>query len=1104
MTHRPAVRRWLAAAWAVVAGLVAGAAGASASGVVISQVYGGNGNTWASDYVELFNAGAAPVDVTGWSVQYASATGSGHFAANGVTVLSGSIAAGGYYLVRLASSTGPALPAADAAGTTNLSGTSGKVILANVATGLACNGGATPCSGAQLAQIVDLVGYGGANFFEGGAAPAASSTTALLRAGAGCGDTDQNGADFTAGPPAPRNSATPAIVCGAGSAPVVAACPASLAVASGAVVAFPLSAADGDGIVSSAILAAGGAAGISLGAFTAAAGTGGTARVALALDGSLADGSYGVTVQFGNDAAQSGSCTIAITVAPAAPGFTPIPAIQGRGALAALTGIRTTRGVVTRVNNNGYFIQDPVGDGDPLTSDGIFVFTSGAPYVSPGQEVQVTGTVVDFDPGFGANPLTAANPLTELTSVTATVFTGSGSVAPTDVVLPVASQGDLERYEGMLVRIVSPLTASQNFFQGRYGQVTLSAGARLYKPTNLFRPGTAAAIAQADQNARSTILLDDGTSAQNPAPIPYVGADNTLRAGDTLPDGLTGVIDYGLATNRTDGPALYRIHPTIAPVFTRANPRSAAPPAVGGGVRVASFNVLNYFTSFGDGGFAPGGASGCLPSGTTADCRGADNAAEFARQRDKIIRAIAALDADVVGLMEIQRNGGVAEQDLVAGLNAFMGAGTYAVVPEPATGVGTDAIKMALIYKPAVLALGGAGLSDTAAIHNRPPIAQTFVAAGGAKFSVVVNHFKSKNCDGATGADLDQGDGQGCYNDRRRQQASALLAFVAGVKAAAGDDDVLVIGDLNAYAMEDPVDLLVTGGLTDQARRFAGAAAYSYVFDGEAGHLDHALASASMAAQVVGAAHWAINADEPSVIDYNLEFRNQDLYSATPYRASDHDPVLIGLALTVSPLAQTIDFGSLAARRLDQTPFAVAASASSGLVVSISTLSPATCTVAGGTVTLLAAGTCTLAADQPGDPAYLPAPQVLRSFAVNAGQAQSLTFAAIAAQTLGAPPFGVTVAASSGLPVAMYSQTPAVCTVAGLSVTLAGAGTCTLRAEQPGDATFLPAAPVTRSFSVGSSGAGGGEDNGDVPLPAWALAALALALAAGLGRRAQR
>ena len=158
---------------ALLALLGASPALAVSPNIVISQVYGGGGNTGAShrnDYVELFNRGTTSVSVTGWSVQYTSATGTGLFSAN-TTNLSGSIPAGGYYLVQLASNgaIGTVLPMPDATGTINMSGTAGKVLVANTTSGVACNGSSTACNATELAKIVDLVGYGNANFFEGAA-----------------------------------------------------------------------------------------------------------------------------------------------------------------------------------------------------------------------------------------------------------------------------------------------------------------------------------------------------------------------------------------------------------------------------------------------------------------------------------------------------------------------------------------------------------------------------------------------------------------------------------------------------------------------------------------------------------------------------------------------------------------------------------------------------------------------------------------------------------------------------------------------------------------------------------------------------------------------
>ncbi|CAH0351529.1 ExeM/NucH family extracellular endonuclease [Aquabacterium sp. CECT 9606] len=803
---------------------------ASTSGVVISQVYGGGGNngaTYTHDFIELFNAGSAPVSLNGWSVQYASSGGTSW---QKTTLGNVTLNPGQYYLVQEAQGAGGStpLPAPDVTTVSPnwiaLSGTAGKVAL--VSNNTALSSSATPTS----AGVVDYVGFGtAASAFEG-AGPTATLTnaTAAIRINAGCTDTNSNSADFSTGAPTPRNTAS------------------------------TLNACNGNG------------------------------------GGNPGGGSNGGTVK--------------------------IHDIQGTGHTSPLVNADVvTTGVVTKVINNGFYLQDPVGDNNPLTSDGILVFTSTAPTVSAGQSVQVSGKVVEFNVGAAGNAETVAHTVTEITAPTITVLGSGQSILPTPITLPVASDAELESLEGMLVTINSQLTASQNYFQGRYGQVTLSANGRLEIPTNRVRPGSGAQ-ALAEQNALRSILLDDGTSVQNPSPTPYFAADNTLRAGDTV-DAITGVIDYGLATASNTGIADYKIHPTQPVTFTRVNERTTVPEAVGGNIKVASANVLNFFTTFLDGNTAAGqSGQGCTLGGavSASNCRGANNLAEFNRQRVKIVEAIAGTGGDVVGLMEIQNNvpnpGGsgvnpdAAVQNLVTALNAKLGAGTYAVVPAPAAGTGTDAIRVALIYKPAKLSLSGTALSDTHAINNRPPLAQTFAAPNGEKFSVVVNHLKSKgSCpSSAADPDADQGDLQGCWNDTRVQQAARLRSFVTTVQTASGSDDALLIGDFNAYAQEDPIEELTSHGYVDQIGRF-NTFGYSYVFDGAAGRLDHAITTPSLSTKVTRAIEWHINADEPSVIDYNTEFKQPacaacgpDYYSASPYRSSDHDPVIVGLNLLKS------------------------------------------------------------------------------------------------------------------------------------------------------------------------------------------------------------
>ena len=869
---------------------------ASSSGVVISQVYGGGGNTgstYRNDFIEIFNAGTASVSLAGWSVQYASAAGMTWAVTPLATV---ALAPGQYYLVQEAVGAGgtTALPTPDSTGTIALSATGGKVALLSTTTPLAS---ATP-SGSGL---VDLVGFGAAGAYEGsGPTAAPANPTAVLRAADGCTDTDNNAADFAVGAPLPRNRSTPLAPCGVVvNAPIVTTCP-SFGVIAGSGGSAAVSATDADGIVERVALS-GAAAGITLGAFVPAAAAGGTASVAVVAAPSLAAGTYPVTLTWTNDQAQSAVCTPTVTVGA----LTPIFGIQGSGNVSPLAG-RTviTQGVVTRVTNNGFYMQDPQGDGDPATSDGILVFTSTAPTVAVGNLVRVSGTVSEFNTGAAGNADTASHTVTEIASVSGVTVVGTGySIAPIAIALPMATRDSLEAYEGMLVTINGPLTVVQNAFLGQYGQVTLATQGRVETPTNRLRPGPGAQALQADNRNRS-IVLEDGTSAQNPNPTPFLGGADTLRDGDTAPS-VTGVIDYGLATSSNADPGSWRIVPTVAPTFTRVNARTTRPDDVGGTIKVAAANVLNFFSTFTNGQNAVGATGqGCtLGTSTTAsNCRGADNLAEFLRQRAKIVEELAAIDADVVGLMEMQNNGSVAVQNLVDALNARLGTVAYTVIPDPVQGTGTDAIKVAMIYKPARVARVGASVSDPDPIHNRPPLAQTFAAPGGQQFTLVVNHLKSKTCGGATGADQDQGDLQSCFNATRVQQARRTRAFVASLFPAGPLPPVLLVGDFNAYAQEDPIVELTSNGYVDEVGRF-NAFGYSYGFDGASGRLDQALASGSLSARVTRALEWHVNADEPEVIDYNLENKqpacatcSPDFYAPTPYRASDHDPVVIGIA----------------------------------------------------------------------------------------------------------------------------------------------------------------------------------------------------------------
>ena len=863
----------------------------AASDVVISQVYGGGGNSgtvYKNDFIELFNRSGNPVNLNGWSVQYASATGTSFQV---TTLPNVTLQPGQYLLVQEAAGTGGTtnLPTPDKIGTLAMSGTTGKVLLANVATAV---------TSATAPAVQDLVSWGPtATPFEGSAAaPATTNTTAVLRAADGCTDTDQNGADFTAIAPSPRNSASPTHACVAVSAAIVTNCPASLNLAPNAGGTAALSASDVDGLVNSISLGAGTPAAITLANVTPASSVGGNASAVLTIASNIAAGNYPVVINFGNNQSQSATCTVNVSVQASQSVTATIMQIQGSGATSPLAGTKqTTEGVVTLKMNAGFFMQDEHGDGDPTTSDGIYVFTGTAPTVNVGDLTRVAGTVTEFNAG------DAARTVTEMTAVTSIAVQSSGhSITPTNLSLPLANENDWERYEGMLVRFTQPLIVSQNYFLGRYGQLTLS-GSRLEIPTNRYPARSPEALALDAVNRANVIILDDASSVQNPNPIPYIGLDNTVRAGDSASN-VTGVVDFGLTTSGNPGPSGYKLQPTVAPTFSRDNPRTAAPESVGGNVKIASFNVLNFFSTFQNGQTADGlSGQGCRlgTDVSAANCRGANNMVEFVRQRAKIAAAMKAIDADVFGLMEMQNNGDTAITQLVNEVNAQVGSNLYSFVPVPGTITGDDAIRVAMIYKPSKLTLVGAAMTDTDAINNRPPLAQTFALANGKRFSLVVNHLKSKSsCPGDHSLDDDQNDNQGCWNARRLQQAQRLInTFIPQVQAAANDTDIIAIGDFNSYGAEDPILLLENAGMVREIERWVRphTAPYSFVFDSVSGYLDHALTTRSASAKVTGVAEWHINADEPSVIDYNTEFKVPDLYTATPYRASDHDPVVIGL-----------------------------------------------------------------------------------------------------------------------------------------------------------------------------------------------------------------
>ncbi|CAG2147275.1 hypothetical protein LMG31506_03584 [Cupriavidus yeoncheonensis] len=585
---------------------------------------------------------------------------------------------------------------------------------------------------------------------------------------------------------------------------------------------------------------------------------------------------------FGPFALFAGHAThAAATAAPCGSPSTLIADVQAASAASPLAGKPVEIEAVVTADYSGpdgfmgFFVQqaDEQRQDRPGVSEGLFVY-SPRYAARAGDLLRLAGTVEER---YGQTQLA----LSGMPSLCAS----GRSVTPASLALPFPNDMAPRARAGMLVSFPQTLTVNDTHELGRYGSLLLGLG-RLHVPTAVAAPREGGVQVAAD-NALNRLVLDDGSSQQNPAVVPYpapaLSTANPVRAGDTV-TGLRGVLEKRYGN--------WRVQPVPggAPIrFTASNPRQPAPArATGTDVRVAAFNVLNYFNGNGLGGFdAP-------------DNRGARNAAEFARQEAKLLAALRALDADVIGLMEVENNG-FGPRSAVQRLAAQLGPDWRAV--EPGTPrLGLDAISVALLYKQRTVMPLGAPATTVLEARSRHPLAQTFAPVGNPSqaFTVAVNHLKSKNCADAGGAERDQGDGQGCWNAARSRAARALADWLKTSPTGVAGAGTLVIGDLNSYAREEPISLLARAGYEDMVARLAARDAYTYVFDGQAGYLDYALADAVLARRVRGVSIWHVNADEPSAFAYAQAHRSagqrERYYAPDAWRASDHDPVLVDLS----------------------------------------------------------------------------------------------------------------------------------------------------------------------------------------------------------------
>jgi 5'-nucleotidase len=588
----------------------------------------------------------------------------------------------------------------------------------------------------------------------------------------------------------------------------------------------------------------------------------------------------------------------------------------------------TTSGVVTATyptgGLNGYVIQTPGTGGavdlaTHVASDAVFVYSaSTAASVEPGDHVEVVGAVSEY---FGLTQVT----VTGASSLTV-LDVPAVAPLPATVGLP-ATDAQRESLESMLVLPQGQFTVADTYTTNQYGEVRLASGDRpLIQPTEVAAPRSAAAAAVEADNAARAVTLDDGattnffTPANQSVPVPWLSNVHPVSVGASVAFTDPVVLDFRneawkyQPTARITGDTAYADLPV-----TFENVRTDQPRDVGGDVSLASFNVLNYFTTTGDS--IPGctfyrdRAGAPLTVNSGCDARGAANAESLARQQVKIVTAINALGADVVSLEEIENSARFGEDrdsalgTLVDALNAAAGSDVWAFVPSPAPAArpaNEDVIRLAFIYKSAAVETVGQStiLTGSAAFSNaRQPLSQAFRPVGGdadSTFLAIANHFKSKGS--GSGPDADLGDGQGGSNASRVNQATALAAFAAEQEAAAGTEKVFLLGDFNAYSEEDPIQVLRAAGFTDLGSTETDE--YSYVFSGLSGSLDHVLASPAALETVTGVDIWNINSGESVGLEYSrFNYNAVQLWQPDQFRASDHDPVVVGLDL----LADVVD-----------------------------------------------------------------------------------------------------------------------------------------------------------------------------------------------------
>ncbi|HVL66903.1 MAG TPA: lamin tail domain-containing protein [Vicinamibacterales bacterium] len=886
--------------------------GAPITTVTISQIYGGGGNSggvYRNDFVELYNHGTAPVSLSGWSLQYASATGSAW--GSNLLPLSGTIQPGRYYLIQLAAGANtslPALPAPDATGGINMSGTDGKVALVSSTSALS---GACPSS----ATLVDFVGYGSANCAEGNAPVAAlSNTLAAHRAGGGSIDTNNNAADFTRSAPAPRNSqgqppsgtgaVTPSAVDSGDEALItVAVTPGNFPAGSDLTVVADLS--DIGGPSSQALYDDGTHGDVEAGngvySFsTVVTGTAGTIRTISATIGDKVDGV---------DRTSTTTFSVAINAAP-----TPIHVIQGSGTTSTLVGqLVSTTGIVTAVRPSSFYIQTPDDevDGDPNTSEGLLIFT-GFPRpegFTVGDLVKVTGTVTEF------RQFTDSQPITELTTAT-TKLISSGHALPAPVrLLPAYTRPDggldqLERFEGMRVTAditaISGTSAFSRTASEEESAISVSNGDFFAVITGVARPmreegveqrlslpsGAPCCVPRFDENPERIRVDSDG----------QVGAAKIeIVAGQAI-TGLTGVLDYGSR--------VYTIVPDQGAWTPSGNGAAIAVPVPSPTeFTVASFNMERFFDDDDDPARPPQNEPVLTPAAYQTRLSKAS----------LTIRNVLRMP-DIIGVQEIENLSALSA--IAARVNAdavAAGGPNPQYVAHLFEGNDVGGIDVGFLVKTsrvAVVNVWQEGKDATyvqpngnsALLNDRPPVVleAEIMEPGMVNYpvTVIVNHLRSMS--GINGSDGTR------IRAKRHAQAEFLASLIQARQAANPGERIISVGDYNAFQFNDgyahlvgtikgqpaPADQVVlTGGDLVNPDLVSlgdglGADQYSYLFDGNAQTIDHVLVNPPAHSRFSRIAYARVNTDFPESLRAD---------GTRPERLSDHDPVVAYFRLPGTP-----------------------------------------------------------------------------------------------------------------------------------------------------------------------------------------------------------